>query len=67
MMMQFMEMIAHQPAVHPVQLIAGVVGTSSARSLVASALAGGQMSIADVTRLLDEGGQSLRFSRPVRN
>lgn len=47
------------------QLIAGVVGSSSARSLVASALAGGQMSIADVTRLLDEGGQSLRFSRQL--
>ncbi len=47
------------------QLIAGVVGISSARSLVASALAGGQMSLADVTRLLDEGGQSLRFSRQL--
>ena len=47
------------------QLIAGVVGTSSARSLVASALASGQMSLSDVTRLLDEGGQSLRFSRQL--
>lgn len=47
------------------QLIAGVVGTSSARALVASALAGGQMNLQDVTRLLDEGGQSLRFSRQL--
>lgn len=47
------------------QLIAGVVGASSARALVASALAGGQMNLADVTRLLDDGGQSLRFSRQL--
>jgi signal transduction histidine kinase/Na+/proline symporter/ActR/RegA family two-component response regulator len=46
-------------------LIASVVGPSSARALVASALAGGQMGIDDVTRLLDEGGQSLRFSRQL--
>lgn len=46
-------------------LIAGVVGVSSARTLVASALAGAQMSIEDVARLLDEGGQSLRFSRTL--
>lgn len=47
------------------ELIAGVVGTSSARALVASALAGGRMSLEDVTRLLDEGGQSLSFSRQL--
>lgn len=46
-------------------LIAAVVGASSARALVASALIGGQLGIADVTRLLDEGGQSLRFSRQL--
>lgn len=46
-------------------LIGGVVGVSSARALVASALADGQMNLADVTRLLDEGGQSLRFSRQL--
>ncbi|KUR76910.1 PAS-domain containing protein [Novosphingobium sp. FSW06-99] len=46
-------------------LIASVVGPSSARALVASALAGGQMGLDDVTRLLDEGGQSLRFSRSL--
>ena len=44
-------------------LIARVVGASSARALVTSALAGSQMSLADVTRLLGERGQSLRFSR----
>lgn len=47
------------------ELIARVVGISSARALVASALAGGQMSLADVTRLLGERGQSLRFSREL--
>lgn len=46
-------------------LIARVVGTSSARALVTSALAGGTMSLPEVTRLLDEGGQSLRFSRQL--
>lgn len=46
-------------------LIAGVVGTGSARALVASALAGGRMSLEQVTRLLDEGGQSLSFSRQL--
>lgn len=46
-------------------LIGGVVGASSARALVASALAGGQLGLDDVTRLLDEGGQSLRFSRQL--
>ena len=47
------------------KLIASVVGTSSARALVASALAGGKMSLGDVTRLLDERGQSLSFSRQL--
>jgi Na+/proline symporter/CheY-like chemotaxis protein len=47
------------------KLIASVVGTSSARALVASALAGGTMSLADVTRLLDERGHSLGFSRAL--
>ncbi|WP_225207757.1 hybrid sensor histidine kinase/response regulator [Novosphingobium huizhouense] len=46
-------------------LIAAVVGASSARALVGSALVGGQLGIEDVTRLLDEGGQSLRFSRQL--
>jgi len=47
------------------KLIATVVGTSSARALVASALAGGRMSLAAVTRLLDERGHSLSFSRQL--
>lgn len=47
------------------ELIARVVGASSARALVGSALAGSQMSLADVTRLLGERGQSLRFSREL--
>jgi len=50
---------------HAQELIARVVGISSARSLIASALAGGTMRLPDVTRLLDEGGQSLRFSRQL--
>lgn len=44
-------------------LIAQVVGASSARAVIASALAGGTLDLAAVARLLDEGGQSLRFSR----
>ncbi len=47
------------------ELISRVVGTSAARTLVTSALAGGKMSLPEVTRLLDEGRQSLRFSRQL--
>ncbi len=47
------------------RLIASVVGASSARSLVASAMAGGTMNLQQVTQLLDKGGQSLRFSRQL--
>lgn len=47
------------------ELIARVVGVSSARALIASALAGGTMRLHDVTRLLDEGARSLRFSRSL--
>lgn len=46
-------------------LIASVVGTSSARALVTSALAGGTMSLVEVARVLDKGGQSLSFSRQL--
>lgn len=45
------------------ELIGQVIGASTARSLVATALAGGRMNLTEVARLLDEGGQSLRFSR----
>lgn len=47
------------------ELIGGVVGASSARALVTSALAGGKMNLSEVTQLLDAGGQSLRFSRQL--
>lgn len=46
-------------------LIAQVVGSSSARALVASALAGSRLSLQDVARLLDEGGATLQFSRKL--
>jgi Na+/proline symporter/CheY-like chemotaxis protein len=57
--------IDRQSAQRAQELIARVVGASSARALVASALAGGQMDLSDVARLLDEGAQSLRFSRQL--
>jgi PAS domain S-box-containing protein len=57
--------IDRQAAQRARELIGQVVGASSARTLVASALAGGQFSLQDVARLLDEGGQSLRFSRQL--
>lgn len=47
------------------EVLARVVGAAPARALVASAMSGGTMSLAEVTRLLDEGGQSLRFSRQL--
>ena len=59
------EVVDRAAAQRAQELIARVVGASSARALVASALAGGQMQLADVTRLLDAGAQSLRFSRPL--
>ncbi|MCT2401562.1 PAS domain-containing hybrid sensor histidine kinase/response regulator [Novosphingobium mangrovi (ex Huang et al. 2023)] len=46
-------------------LIARVVGASSARALIASALEGGTMPLPDVARLIDEGGRSLRFSQKL--
>lgn len=57
--------IDRKSAARAQQLIARVIGASSARLLITSALAGGTMSLAEVTRLLDEGGQSLRFSRQL--
>lgn len=59
------QVIDRRSAKRAQDLIARVVGASSARALVASALAGGTMSLPEVTRLLDEGGQSLRFSRQL--
>ena len=57
--------ISRSAAQRAQRLIASVVGASSARSLVASALAGGTMNLQQVTQLLDKGGQSLRFSRQL--
>ena len=45
------------------QLIAGVIGASSARLIVTSSMAGAALDVGDVVRLLDESGQSLQFSR----
>ena len=47
------------------ELIARVVGVSSARALISSALAGGTMRLPEVTRLLDEGSRSIGFSRQL--
>ncbi|MBH0113186.1 PAS domain-containing hybrid sensor histidine kinase/response regulator [Novosphingobium sp. YJ-S2-02] len=59
------ELVDRASAQRAQALVASVVGASSARMLVASALASGRMDLTDVTRLLDEGGQSLRFSRQL--
>lgn len=45
------------------RLIASVVGASSARAIMASALSGASLGIEDVTQLLDASGQSLHFSQ----
>ncbi|HQV02250.1 MULTISPECIES: PAS-domain containing protein [unclassified Novosphingobium] len=67
---EFQDVAIGQPvdrrsARHAQELIARVVGVSSARTLVTSALAGGTMSLPEVARLLDERGQNLRFSRQL--
>ncbi|TRW17348.1 PAS-domain containing protein [Glacieibacterium frigidum] len=45
------------------RLIASVIGAPSARAIMASALSGTTLKFADVARMLDESGQSLRFSK----
>ena len=45
------------------RLIAGVVGLHSARAFLGSALHGADLTPAEVARLLDDTGQSLRFSK----
>ncbi|MFD1034286.1 PAS-domain containing protein [Sphingomonas hankookensis] len=45
------------------RLVAQVVGVSSARRLVASALSGEGLGADDVARMLDASGQSLQFSK----
>ncbi|MDF0543572.1 PAS domain-containing hybrid sensor histidine kinase/response regulator [Sphingobium sp. H39-3-25] len=45
------------------RMVASVVGASSARAIMASALSGEGLGVDDITQLLDASGQSLRFSR----
>ena len=45
------------------RLIASVIGAPSARAIMASALSGAVLKFEDVARMLDESGQSLRFSK----
>ncbi len=45
------------------RLIAGVIGGPSARAIMASALSGARLGVAEVARLLDQSGQSLQFSK----
>jgi Na+/proline symporter/signal transduction histidine kinase/CheY-like chemotaxis protein len=47
------------------RLIAGVVGLPTARALISSTLFGARLSPDEVSRLLDETGQSLRFSKDL--
>lgn len=47
------------------RLIAGVIGAPSARTIVASSIAGAAIEVSDVVRLLDQRGRSLRFSRTL--
>jgi len=47
------------------EAIARVIGVSSARTLITSALAGGTMRLPEVARLLDDGARSLRLSRQL--
>lgn len=45
------------------RLVATVIGAPSARAIMASALSGATLRYVDVARMLDESGQSLRFSK----
>ncbi len=45
------------------RLIGSVVGVPSARAIMASAISGQGMGLADVTQMLDASGQSLHFSQ----
>ena len=45
------------------RLIGSVVGASSARAIMASAISGQGMGLAEVTQMLDASGQSLHFSQ----
>jgi signal transduction histidine kinase len=47
------------------RLIAGVIGSSSARVIVTSALSGGRLDVGDVVALLDSTSAELQFSRDL--
>ncbi|HWU01274.1 MAG TPA: ATP-binding protein, partial [Novosphingobium sp.] len=47
------------------KLLAGVIGASSARNVIALALAGGRHAPAEITHLLDEAGHAVHFSRDL--
>lgn len=47
------------------RVLAGVIGASSARNVIALALAGGRHAPAEITHLLDEAGHAVHFSREL--
>ncbi|MGB0663605.1 MAG: NahK/ErcS family hybrid sensor histidine kinase/response regulator [Pontibacterium sp.] len=47
------------------RLLAGVIGASSARIILASTLRGKEMQIGDVVTIIDEASQALRFNRSL--
>jgi PAS domain S-box-containing protein len=47
------------------RLLAGVIGASSARIVLASTLRGKEMQIGDVVSIVDEASQALRFNRSL--
>lgn len=47
------------------RLLAGVIGASSARIVIASTLRGKDMQIGDVVSIVDEASQALRFNRSL--
>jgi Na+/proline symporter/ActR/RegA family two-component response regulator len=59
------ELVSRLSARTAERLIAGVVGRPTARALISSTLFGARLSPTEVSRLLDETGQSLRFSKDL--
>lgn len=47
------------------RMLAGAVGSSSARRVIAAALAGGSRAPEDVVRMLDEASQAVQFNREL--
>jgi signal transduction histidine kinase/Na+/proline symporter/CheY-like chemotaxis protein len=58
-------LVSPQSARTAERLIGGVVGLPTARALISSTLFGARLSPDEVSRLLDETGQSLRFSKDL--